>query len=257
MSVPRLGKTRGGIVLAAALLGGPLLPVGMSALPAPAFAADAPSPSPDKDDASPPDKGDAAGPDLAIGIDDGHTDVRAGDRLTYTVRIRNIGTVDAGDLVVTQTLPAGARLRSADHDGVLHDGTVAWHTDLPAGRNTAFVVQAEVAKPPGNQLRLASVACATVDGNSRPIVCAADSDRLPAGRDAAAPGATTDSDASGGLSGWLTGLYVGLGVVLVLLAGLVVRRRRVPRPWARTRRGSHRPSAPDLDLDDDRQEVSR
>ncbi|MCM3887101.1 DUF11 domain-containing protein [Frankia sp. R82] len=252
MSIPRLGKTRGGIVLAAALLGGPLLPVGMSALPAPALAADAPS-RPDRADASPPDKGDASGPDLAIGIDDGHTDVRAGDHLTYTVKIRNIGTVDAGDLVVTQTLPVGVRLRSADRDGVLHDGTVAWHTDLPAGRNTAFVVQAEVAKPPGGQLRLASVVCATPGGAARPIVCAADSDRLPAGRAAAAPGA--HSDASGGLSGWLMGLYVGLGVVLVLLAGLVVRRRWWPRPSAGTRRGSHRPSAPDLDHDEDRAEV--
>lgn len=245
MSVLRLRRVRGGLVLAAALLGGPLLPVGMSALQAPAFAADAPTP---------PDKEDTAAPDLAIGIDDGHTDVRGGDRLTYTVRIRNIGTEDADDLLITQTLPAGARFGSADRDGVLRDGTVTWHTDLPAGRDTTFAVHAEVGQPASNQLRLASVACARVDGDSPPIVCAADSDRLPVGRDAAAPGTTAS-----GSSGWLTASYVGLGVGMVLLAGFLVRRRWWPRPSERTGPGSHRPLAPDLDLDldNDRHEVLR
>lgn len=244
MSILCLRKVRGGIVLAAALLGGPLFTVGMLAPQVPALAAEV---------APPAEEEDPAVPDLAIEIDDGHTSVSEGDRLTYTVKIRNIGTVDAGDLLVTQTLPAGLRFDSADRDGVSSDGAVTWRTDLPAGRDTAFAVRAEVAKPPSGQLRLASVVCAMIDGDSRPIVCAADSDRLPASENAG--DAAEGSDGSSGLSGWLTVLYVGLGVVLVLLLALIVWRRRRSRPSAGTRSGSHRQVAPDLDPDSDRAEV--
>lgn len=245
MSVLRLRKVRGGVVLVAALLGGPLFAVGMLATSAPASAADAPSP---------PDKG-SAGPELAIGIDDGHTSIDVGDHVTYTVKIRNIGTAAADDLAVTQTLPAGARFGSADHDGVVKDGTVTWHTDLAAGRDTALVVQAEVTKPQAGQLRLASVACATINGDSRPIVCAADSDKLPAGAGAhsTAPG----SAASSGPRGWLLVLYVGIGVgaALALLAGLVGRRRWSSRSSTRTRGSSHRPEEPDREGDREEAQV--
>ncbi|SNQ50832.1 conserved exported hypothetical protein [Frankia canadensis] len=239
MSVLCLRKVRAGVVLAAALLGGPLFTFGMLATSVPALAADAPSP---------PDE-DAAGVDLAIGIDDGHTSVAVGDRVTYTVKIRNIGTVDADDLVVTQTLPAGVRFGSADRDGVISAGTVTWHTDLAAGRDTAVVVHGEVAKLPPGQLRLASVACATAHGDSRPIVCAADSDRLPAGGAAGASGA--GSHAAGGPPGWLVTLYVGAGVVAALLVGIVARRRWSSRRRARPRPDDQWAVAPGPGLDEE------
>ncbi|CAO5254747.1 DUF11 domain-containing protein [Frankia sp. AgKG'84/4] len=245
MSIPCPRKIRGGVVLAAALLAGPLVPVGLSAVAAPALAADAP--------ASPTEE-DSAGPDLAIQIDDGQTSVARGDRLAYTVKVRNIGTVDADDLVITQRLPPGTHVTAADRDGVIGDGAVTWHTGLPAGRATAFGLHAEVTKPPGGQLRLASVVCATAGDDARPIVCAADSDQLPAGGGA---GASAGSHASSGLSGWLTALCVGVGVVMVLLAVVLVGRRRSLRRSARTGSGHHRAPAAGLFAEADHHEADR
>ncbi|CAO5163181.1 DUF11 domain-containing protein [Frankia sp. AiPs1] len=239
-------KVRGVVVLVAGLLGGPLFTVGMLATSAPAIAADAPS-SPDQ----------ATGPELAIGIDDGHTSVGVGDRVTYTVKIRNIGTVNAKDLLITQTLPAGARFVSAERNGVIRAGAVAWRTDLAAGRDTALVVHAEVTKTSPGQQRLASVVCATTDGTSRPIVCAADSDRLPAGGAAGASDTGAGSHAAGGPHGWLVALYVGAGIVVALVAGIAGRLRWSSRRRARTRRGDQLLVAPDLALDSDTDQDAR
>jgi uncharacterized repeat protein (TIGR01451 family) len=218
MSIFRFGRLRGRLLLAAALFGSPLVVAGTFVAPPGALADETPS----------PEHADAAAPDLSIAIDDGHTDVRAGDHLTYTVRIRNIGTVDATDLLVTQTLPAGARFGSADRDGAFRDGTVTWRTDLRSGRNTVFGVRAEVTKPPPGLLRLAAVVCVAAHADSRPIVCAADSDRLPAGG-AAAGSAGGDGRGGAGLPGWLLALCGSLAAVLALGAGLFLRYRRSPR----------------------------
>ncbi|MCM3921830.1 DUF11 domain-containing protein [Frankia sp. AiPs1] len=218
MSIFRFGRVRGRLLLAAALLGSPLVVAGTFAAPPGALADEAPS----------PEHRDEAPADLSIAIDDGHTDVDAGDRLAYTIRIRNIGTADATDLLVTQTLPAGARFGSADRGGVFRDGTVTWRTGLRSGRDTVFGVRAEVTKPPPGLLRLAAVVCVAAHADSRPIVCAADSDRLPAGGGAAGS-AGGGSRGGAGLPGWLLALCASLAAALALSAGLLLRYRRSPR----------------------------
>ena len=75
-------------------------------------------------------------------------------------------------------------------------------------------------RTPARVLRLAAVACATLPGGGRPIVCAAHLDRLPA--------ATADSAAGSGSSGSKLLPYAAAGLAL-LAAGLltVIARRRI------------------------------
>jgi uncharacterized repeat protein (TIGR01451 family) len=161
-------------------------------------------------------------PELTISIGDGHVAARAGDKLTYTVSLRNSGTVAVSHLKVTQTLSAGLEFRSASDHGVATSGRVSWSASLPVGGKRTFNVVTQVTKTPATLLRLAAVACVALSGSSRPIVCAAHLDRLPAA--AAAAASTSRSGRSGG--DVLTYTGIGLAVlVLGLLAAIVARRR--------------------------------
>ncbi|MGC4811004.1 hypothetical protein ACLQ29_10805 [Micromonospora sp. DT228] len=196
--------------LAAWVLAGPAV--------APAQAA-APTPKPSAS-ASPP------GPLLSITVDDGRTEVAAGDELTYRLTVRNLGTTKVADIKVSQSLPTGLTLVSADRGGKSRDGAVTWDTDLTVGQESTFTTVARVGETPKDLLRLATVACATAKDGKKPLVCATHSDLLPAG--AVAPAA----ERSGMSWPWSAGavvalLIVGLGAIVLLRH----RRRRVaPAP---------------------------
>jgi uncharacterized repeat protein (TIGR01451 family) len=162
-------------------------------------------------------------PGLAISVSDGHVAARAGDRLTYTVRVRDNGTRAVPRLKITQTLSAGLAFISASEHGVAADGRVSWSAGLPAGGTRTFQVDTRVTKTPARVLRLAAVACVALPGSSRPVVCAAHLDRLPA----AAASVPRSGRAGPGL---LAYAWAGLGVLaLGLLAAIVTRRRGRPR----------------------------
>ncbi len=165
----------------------------------------------------------SASPGLSISVTDGRKTVRPGDRVSYTVKLHNIGTTTAPGLVVVQTLPAGLTLVSATPHAVTRAGQVRWKISLPPGRARTFGVVGQVEHTSKQLLRLATVACATADGGTKPIVCAAHSDQLPAGAAAADP--------RRGTGGRGTAWYVVLAAVAVAgfaaVAGwrLAVRRR--------------------------------
>ncbi len=163
-------------------------------------------------------------PSLAISVTDGQAAATTGDRLTYTVSVRDTGTVAAPHLKITQTLSSGLKFVSASSDGVATAGQVAWHASLPAGGTRTFRVTALVARTPARELRLAAIACAVLPGSSRPIVCAAHLDRLPA----AAAGATAGSGSSRSnlLAYGAGGLAVLAAGLFTVMAGRRVRRRR-------------------------------
>lgn len=173
----------------------------------------------------------AAAPQLSIEIDNGKTSVLAGDTLTYTITLQNLGTTDISGLQITQTVPAGLLFGAADNGGTVQDGAVSWTLDLPSTAASTLQTTMTVTDTPAELLRLASVACATVDGTDAPLVCASHSDQLPAGAAAEsaasnAAGATTPSTESSSPRWAIIG-----GVILVLLVGagaaLLIRRRRV------------------------------
>jgi uncharacterized repeat protein (TIGR01451 family) len=161
-------------------------------------------------------------PALAISVTDGRAAAAAGDRLTYTVSVRDTGTRAAPHLRITQTFSPGLKLVSASGGGVTEARQVAWRAALPAGGTRTFRVVALVTRTPALVSRLAAVACAALPGSSRPVVCAAHLDRLPA---AAAGPAAAGSRSSG--SKLLT--YGGGGLAVLVAAALltVIASRRI------------------------------
>ena len=159
-------------------------------------------------------------PGLTISISDGHVTARAGDELSYTVSVRNSGTVAVRRLKVTQTLTSGLKFISASDHGVAAGRDVSWTASLPVGGRRTFVDVTRVTSTPQTLLRLAAVACVTLPGSTRPIVCAAHLDRLPA---AAAASTSRSGHPIGNV---LTYTAAGLAALaLGLLTAIVARRR--------------------------------
>ncbi|MFI6453805.1 hypothetical protein ACIBF6_19865 [Streptosporangium amethystogenes] len=170
-----------------------------------------------------------AAPKLSIGIDNGQTAAEKGDRFTYTVTVNNIGTDRARGLRITQSLPTGLHFVSADGRGRAETGQVLWTADVPAGEKAVFHTVAEVRDTPQDLLRLATVACASVKTEDKPLVCATHSDRLPAGAAAEAAAHEAANPVTSRL--WYAGAGAGLLALAVLL---VLRRTRLRRHPARS-----------------------
>jgi len=166
-------------------------------------------------------------PGLAITITDGRVAVTPGERLTYTLSVRDTGAAAVPHLKITQTLSPGLDFLSASGKAAATAGQIAWSAGLPAGGTRTFHVVARVTRTPAHVARLAAVACATLPGSSQPIVCAAHLDRLPA--------ATAQPTAGSGTSGGNPLVYVAAGlagVAVGLLAVLARRRVRLRRRQA-------------------------
>ncbi|MDQ1398790.1 MAG: hypothetical protein QOK20_722 [Acidimicrobiaceae bacterium] len=166
-------------------------------------------------------------PQLSIAVDDGHPSAAAGDTLTYAITVRNLGSTPVSGLYVTQSVPSGLTFGSADSAGQATPGTVHWVVDLSATGTATFHTTMSVSATPKELLRLATVACASASATAPPIVCASDSDLLPAGRQSAAARTTTVSGgrARSGARGWFIGGAIVV-VAAVAVAVLMVRRRR-------------------------------
>jgi uncharacterized repeat protein (TIGR01451 family) len=159
-------------------------------------------------------------PGLTISVSDGRTAAKAGDQLTYLVSVRDGGVRSTPHLKVTQTLSAGLEFLSASSHAKAGDGQVAWNADIPAGGTRTFRVVARVTRTPARLLRLAAVACVAAQGGSRPIVCAAHLDRLPADTAASAAQPARPTGAT---------LFAYAGAALAVMAGgvlAVFARRR-------------------------------
>jgi uncharacterized repeat protein (TIGR01451 family) len=173
-------------------------------------------------------------PQLSIAVDNGGTAARSGDKLSYTLTVTNLGTRKVENLRVSQTIPSGAAFVSADAEGRPDAGKVGWSVDLPTGKEVRMHTTMTVGSTSESALRLATVACAQVSAKGPALVCASDSDQLPAG--AAAEQAETDAASS---SAWLDGRtpwYLGGGAAVLLAAlgaALLVRRHRGAVPSSR------------------------
>jgi uncharacterized repeat protein (TIGR01451 family) len=91
--------------------------------------------------------------------------VVAGNDLTYTLTVRNDGSTDAVNVVVSDPLPPATTFVSADHGGTLALGTVTWALGtLPAGSSvTLTLVVAVGAAFTGDLSNTAAVASDTPD----------------------------------------------------------------------------------------------
>lgn len=171
----------------------------------------------------------AAGPQLSIAVTDGRTSVQEGDQVTYTVRLHNIGKHDARRLRLVQTLPSGLKVMSATRRPATRPGTLTWQISLPAGHTATFRVTGRVGHTPAQLLRLATVACASAGSSTRPIVCGAHSDELPAGAVAASQAGRAASAAASERTTMqiLRPAAAGAGIlVMIVITVLLIRRRR-------------------------------
>ena len=106
------------------------------------------------------------GHDLKITKTDGITIVHAGDILTYTLTIENIGTQNATGVLVTDTLDAKTEFVSASGNGVEAGGVITWGTfNLDAGDVTTRTVTVKVLSGSGSITNTANV---TDDGSNGP-----------------------------------------------------------------------------------------
>lgn len=167
-------------------------------------------------------------PELSIAVDNQQGATTAGAALSYTVTVTNLGSKAVKDLVISQTVPTGAAFTKADSKGEMTSGAVRWEVDLPAAGSKTFRTSMTVSEAtPAELLRLATVACAATSPKAAALVCASDSDQLPAG--AAAEQQQLASAAPTLATGW----YYAAAAVALVGSGVVVRaltgRGRAPR----------------------------
>jgi uncharacterized repeat protein (TIGR01451 family)/MYXO-CTERM domain-containing protein len=170
------------------------------------------------------EKNPSATPQLSIAVNDGHQAAAVGDDLSYTIVVKNLGPEAVKGLRVSQTAPSGLTIDSADASGRIKAGVATWTIDLKPGKKTSLHTQATVSKTSKQTLRLATVACANVSLKGPPVVCAADSDQLPAG--AKSDAARTSTHDGGPALRWFV---IGGGVLLLVVALWLMRRRRPSR----------------------------
>lgn len=180
--------------------------------------------------AAPPDSGtEVEAPQLSIAIDNGRTEAAVGDTLDYAITIKNLGPDPTEGLHVTQTMPVGLTFESADSDGAAGTDEVAWTLDLEAHAEVVVHSSMVVTATPAELLRLATVACVNLAADGPPLICAAHSDQLPAGANAASEAAADGQDISPRL--FLIGgsliVLIGLAIATVML-----RRRKSARAAA-------------------------
>jgi uncharacterized repeat protein (TIGR01451 family) len=198
------------------------LAVGLIAMPAAMAASHPPAPHPAPSHTASAARASRA-PGLTVSVSDGHVTAQAKDELTYAVSVRNSGAVAVPRFTVSQTLSAGLAFLSASDHGVAKSGLVSWSAGLPVGGERTFHVATRVTKTPATLLRLAAVACVTLPGSRRPLVCASHLDRLPA----AAASASRSGPSAGNV---LT--YTGAGAAVLalgLITAIAARRRGRPR----------------------------
>ncbi len=84
--------------------------------------------------------------DLALSISGTPASVNPGDSLTYSIIINNVGAVDATNVVLTDTLPAGTEFRSASFPGCKHQNgkvTCSWMS-IPSQQEETMTVLVDV-----------------------------------------------------------------------------------------------------------------
>jgi uncharacterized repeat protein (TIGR01451 family) len=128
----------------------------------------------------------ADGVDLAVVKEDGRDTALAGEVLTYTVAVANVGSLDVTGVVLGDTLPAHTAFVAASDGGSEGGDVVAWPAfDLAAGAVAVRTVSVRVDEPlPVDVVEIANTAAVTDDGAHGPDLnpannAAADVDAVP------------------------------------------------------------------------------
>jgi len=163
---------------------------------------------------------------LSIAIDNGHTTTTVGDVLVYTITVRNLGTKNIDKLHLQQSMPPGLTFKSAQPTAKAGAGEVSWTIDVRPGATATLRSTSVVTATTPDILRLASVACASTSPTAAPIVCASDSDQLPAGAVAAARQTRLGASGAQSQTPWVAVVGLAGGAAVAVTAVVLVARRR-------------------------------
>jgi hypothetical protein len=174
---------------------------------------------------------DSAAPaaQLSVTLTSTQKTVTAGDKITYTGRLQNLG---ASDTDVTIDMDAPAYVKLGKSTGAKVDKSDAkWTATLAPGKTKTFVIKASIGKIPSSERRVTTVASVYVGDAKAPIVRTADAsfikgvDDTPGAQPTSTPSASSTSAATSVLPWIIAG-----GILILLLAAaaviLVVRRNR-------------------------------
>jgi uncharacterized repeat protein (TIGR01451 family) len=162
---------------------------------------------------------------LSVSIDDQRTGAAGGERLTYTIRVRNNGPDAVSSARISQRLPAALEPMTASLGGVVSRSEASWTVDVPARDEVAVSLTARVGSSRNDYPRLVTTGCVGSSGAATPSVCSSDVNalRLP-------PRSNAGSWLLGGFLLLLAAIGAGLWRWLTHSPG--------PRPAPRTRRSA-------------------
>lgn len=103
--------------------------------------------------------------------------LQVGDRVEYTVRVRNAGYEAVPDAQVVQFLPASMRYVSGAPEGV-EEGRAVWERPLEPGQRDVLTVTAEVTALPEREVQPVSTVCVRPDADARLASCTASVHRV-------------------------------------------------------------------------------
>lgn len=175
---------------------------------------------------------EAGPPALSIELN-GDTDrLRAGEEVSYTLSLANEGDRELRDATLSQSLPEQLELVSAGDASVRTDGAVGWEVTIAPGGSVERELRVRVAEEPGEAWRLATTACAQLDPEDPPVVCATEANLLDE-RPLSDGGRTVRvADESGLSNAKIAGVAVVLGVVIATLVTALLAQWRY-RPSGR------------------------
>lgn len=149
---------------------------------------------------------------------------QVGDRVTYTLTVRNVGQVDATGLTMTDLLPERAQLVSSAPEGRLDGRELTWTIDdLAVGASAVFTVTVTYPEA-GDTVNTALIT--NPDGPWRPVVVTGEI--VPGHPDQAAAKVSVHTLATTGVSGvvWTAGLTLALLLAGIALLALQRARRQ-------------------------------
>lgn len=181
-----------------------------------------PEPGPDPTVVAAAELGATIRPRLVVEVDNGVTRLTQGEVVTYTLTVGNDSPAGYDDVVVSQVLPHGVRLDSADGAHTAESGQVTWLVALVPGERAVLTVTGHVGE--GGE-HLVATAC-VAPGPGRPL-SACDSDDDAFRPVPAPPGWAPVATAA------LTGIVVTGSVVLLRLRSKLndARRGGKARRW--------------------------
>lgn len=132
-----------------------------------------PDPGPDPTVVAAAERGATIRPELVVEVDDGVTHLTQGEGVTYTLTVGNDSPASYDDVVVSQLLPHGVRLHTAEGADTAESGQVTWLVSLLPGERAVLTVTGSVGEGEGSLVATACVA----PGPGRPLsACDSDDD---------------------------------------------------------------------------------